>query len=163
MVRTLILTKIVELIIIMNPIYYICFVLPFNADIAKIKYFIGSIAEDIKSLSATDHVTFSCKRNPNTSSLLFNKYGFVQSNKVFMSQKCGRSNCSSCKLNFLQISQLKYYRIFTLKPCTKANCKTENIIYAAICKLCFYFYFGKTMIEAGPAIPGGQGCEECRH
>ena len=121
--------------------------LPFNADIAKIKHFIGSIAEDIKSLTGTDHVTFSCKRNPNASSLLSNKYGFAQSNKVFMSQKCGRSNCSSCKLKFPTNKPIKILPNFTLKPCTKANCKTENIIYAAICKLCFDFDFGKTMTE----------------
>ena len=54
--------------------------LHFNADIAKIKHLIGSIAEDIKSLTGT--VTFSCKCNPNSNSLLFNKFGFAQSNNV---------------------------------------------------------------------------------
>ena len=86
------------------------FCLPFYADIAKNKHFIGSLAEDIKSLTGTDHVIFSYKRNPNISSLLFNKYGFAQSNKVFMSQKCGRIVVVA-NSNFLQICQFKSYRI----------------------------------------------------
>ena len=125
----------------------IMFCLPFYADIAKIKHFIGSLAEDITSLTGTDHDIFSYKRNPNTSSL-FNKYGFAQSNKVFMSQKCGRSNCSSCQLKFPTNMPIQVLPNFTLKLCTKANCKTDNIIYTAICKLCSDFYFGKTMTGA---------------
>ena len=118
----------------------IMFCFTFLCRYCKIKHFIGSLAEDIKSLTGTDHVTFSYKRNPNTSSLLFNKYGFAQSNKVFMFQKCGRSNCSSCQLKFPTNMPIQVLPNFTLKLGTKENCKTDNIIYTAICKL-FRFLF----------------------
>ena len=131
----------------------LCFVLPFSVDISKIKCFIGSLAKDIESLTGTDQIIFSYKRNPNTSSLLFNKYGFSQSNKVFMSQKCGRSNCSSCQLKFPTNKPIHILPNFTLKPCTNVNCKTD-IIYTAICKLCFHFYFGKTMTQENIRMNG---------
>ena len=125
----------------------LCFVLPYSVEISEIKHFINSLADDIKSLTGIDEIIFSYKRNPNTSSMLFNKYGFAQKKQVLESQKCGRSNCSSCDLKFPTNGPIKLLHNFTVKPSTNADCKTDNVIYTAICKNCFDFYFGKTMTE----------------
>ena len=125
----------------------LCFVLTYSVDISKIKVFIRSLPDDIKSLTGTNKIIFSCRRNPNTSSLLFNKYGFAQNSKVLMSQKCGRINCSSCPLKFSTNEPIDILPNMTITPCRKSNCKTDCIIYTAICKLCSDFYFGKSMTE----------------
>ena len=79
--------------------------------------------------------------------MLFNKYGFAQEQKGFLSQRCNAVNCSSCKLKLNNLLPIELTPNFYITPSNKTNCKSSNIIYAAICKLCVDFYFGKTMNE----------------
>lgn len=123
----------------------LCFVIPYSLDVMKIKELIASLADDIEQLSGTRKIIFSQKRNHNTSSLLFNKYGFSQKNNILESQRCGTASCDSCQLKFVNNDPIRLSPNFVIKPSRTANCKTCNIIYAAICKLCQDFYFGKSM------------------
>ena len=121
------------------------FVLPFSVDTAAIKQHINRFNDDLQLLTGTSSVIFSCKRNSNTASLLFNKFGFAQLNRSFASQMCGATNCLSCILKKPDLSWIDILPNFTLKPSKSLNCKSDCVIYCAICKLCRDFYFGKTM------------------
>ena len=121
------------------------FVLPFSVDVRSIRQYISQFEKDIQLLTGVNSVVFSFKRNANTSSMLFNKFGFAQSKLSFTSQKCGGVNCSSCMLKRPDLSWVDIDLNFTLKPSKFLNCKSECVIYAAICKLCSDFYIGKTM------------------
>ena len=125
----------------------LCFVLPYSVDVLNIKKLVHSLSDDIKTLTGTSSIIFSQKRNPNTSALLFNKYGFAQDKIVYTSQQCGAANCNSCQLKFTNNEPFNILPNFTLRPSKSVNCKSSNIIYAAICKRCVDFYFGKTMNE----------------
>ena len=116
-------------------------------DVEKLKEFVHSLSTDIYTLTGSRQVIFSQKRNRNTSSLLFNKYGFAQVSISLLSQKCGATNCSSCGLKLPNNNTIQILPQFCLKPSSMANCKTDNIIYAALCKLCDNFYFGKSINE----------------
>ena len=123
----------------------LCFVLPYCSEVTQMKTVVTTLLDDIEQLTGTRNIIFSQKRNPNTSALLFNKYGFAQDNKYLVNQKCGSVNCDSCDLKFADNSPIPLLPNFIIKPSKYTNCKTSHIIYAAICKVCKDFYFGKSI------------------
>ena len=125
----------------------VCFVLTHSKDVLAVKYFVRSLTDDIELLTGSNNIIFSLKRNLNTGSLLFDKYGFAQNSPILQSQKCGVTNCGSCRLKFPDNKPINLLPNFTIFPSKTANCKSENITYAAICKLCDDFYFGKSTNE----------------
>ena len=125
----------------------LCFVLSYSVDVAFLKNFVLNLSDDIYSLTGTRLIIFSQKRNNNTSSLLFNKYGFAQNSVLLDSQRCGARNCGSCSLKFPNNDPINILPNFNLIPSKTVNCKSEDVLYAAICKWCYDFYFGITMNE----------------
>ena len=123
----------------------LCFVLPYCVEVIQLKRIISTLLDDIEQLTGTREIIFSQKRNPNTSALLFNKYGFAQNNTLLLNQKCGSVNCDSCVLKFDNNSPISLLPNFVVNPSKTATCKTNHIIYTAICKLCMDFYFGKSI------------------
>ena len=77
---------------------------------------IKSYTNDIKTLTGTDKVFFSSKRNRNVASLLFNKYGFAQTTKNLVNQKCVSVNCNSCTMNKFYFDQSFWYLIIVRIP-----------------------------------------------
>ena len=132
----------------------LCFVVPYSLDVEKVKEFVHSLSTDIYTLTGSRQVIFSQKRNRNTGSFLFNKYGFAQLSISLPSQKCGANNCSSCALKLPNNNSIQILPQFYLKPSSRANCKTDNIIYAALCKLCNDFYFGQSINEEHTRMNG---------
>ena len=125
----------------------LCFVLTHSVDVPKIKKFVQSFLDDIEFLTGTRKIIFSQKRNKNTGTLLFNKYGFAQLNTHLLSQKCGAKHCFSCALKFDNNDPINLLDNFVVTPSIHVNCKSSSIIYVAICKVCSDFYFGQTMTE----------------
>ena len=125
----------------------ICFILTHSVAAFSVQKFICGLLDDIELLTGTSNIIFSYKRNMNTASLLFNKYGFAQDLHFLPSQKCGTRNCASCVLKFPNNDPICLLPNLTVFPSKTANCKTENVTYVAICKLCNDFYFGKSINE----------------
>ena len=125
----------------------LCFILPHSSDVSKIKKFVYSCLDDIKALTGASRIIFSQKRNPNTASLLFNKFGFSQNKVSLRNQKCGAVNCDSCALKLWNNNPIELFPGFKVYPCKYVNCKSSCVIYVAICIPCRDFYFGQTMTE----------------
>ena len=91
----------------------------------------------------------ACKKNANTSALLFNTFGFCQAvhESEAVNKKCCDGRCSTCPLMFdtLEPIFLSEHNL-TLKVSNKYNCKSEDLVYFAQCKVpgCGDFYFGQT-------------------
>ena len=128
--------------------------LPHSVDTPKIMQFVNSLSDDILSLTGSKRVICSQKRNPNTASLLFNKFGFAQNNTVMLNQKCLLPNCSSCELKMDYNVPIQLTPSFYVLPSRISNCKSSCVIYVAICQLCFDFYFGQTMSEERQRMNG---------
>ena len=99
----------------------ICFILTHSVAAFSVQKFICGLLDDIELLTGTSNIIFSYKRNMNTASLLFNKYGFAQDLHFLPSQKCGTRNCASCVLKFPNndpIYLLPNLTVFHLKQLT---------------------------------------------
>ena len=122
------------------------------------KKLIKSYTNDIKTLTGTDKVFFSSKQNRNVAFLLFNKYGFAQTTKNLVNQKCGSVNCNSCTMKFDSNNPVILKNGFKIFPSKSSTCKSSSIIYVAICSICNDFYFGQTMTEERIRMNGHRSC-----
>ena len=91
------------------------------------------------------NILFAYRRNSNTASLLFDRYGFSQIDPILNSQKCGAARCKTCPMMFDVNDDIKLSDGSILKVSNTANCKSDDIIYICICKICKDFYFGQTI------------------
>ena len=125
------------------------FVTTYCKEIPLLKNIFKNYQDDIYRLTDKSNVIVACRKNANTSALLFNKFGFCQSilESEAVNQKCGDGRCSTCPLMFetLEPIILNEHNL-TLKLSNKYNCKSEDIIYFVQCKVpgCGDFYFGQT-------------------
>ena len=125
------------------------FVTTYCKEIPLLKNILKNYQDDIYRLTDKSNVIVACRKNANTSALLFNKFGFCQSilESEAVNQKCGDGRCSTCPLMFetLEPILLNEHNL-TLKLSNKYNCKSEDIIYFVQCKVpgCGDFYFGQT-------------------
>ena len=124
----------------------------------KIKLFLNTRMDDFQRITAKDNIIFATKRNSNTSSLLFNKFGFAQ--KIIptgVHQRCLRPRCKCCKLMFdstepFLVGDSKFEIKFT-----QASCQSDDVIYFAQCQLCSDFYFGQSINQLNIRVNGHRG------
>ena len=123
------------------------FVMCYSVEVAKVKNILNGFKDDIERLTGKKDVIVACKRNANTSAILFNKYGFCQSSPDTnaVDQRCGRARCMTCPILFDGLGDIVLPPDnFTLKLSGRHDCTSEDIIYFAQCITCDDFYFGKS-------------------
>ena len=121
------------------------FVTTYHPDLHKVSKFLRDLGSDIEQLVGHSNILFAYRRNSNTASLLFDRYGFSQIDPILNSQKCGAARCKTCPMMFDVNDDIKLSDGSILKVSNTANCKSDDIIYICICKICKDFYFGQTI------------------
>ena len=139
------------------------FVLHHSVDIPNIRLFLSTQKDILLSLTGMSDVIFATKTkmNLNTSSLLFNKFGFAQSNNRTdaINQKCGQPNCKCCPLMFDMLQPVSVAQNgIQLRLKRTATCKSEDVIYMFQCRLCKDVYFGRSMNRANIRVSGHRAC-----
>ena len=125
------------------------FVATYSEEISEVKSITNSLKNDISRLTGKSEVIVACKRKPNCSAMLFNKFGFcqsrIQSNSI--NQKCGDGRCKTCTIMFENFDTIYLNdHDLDLKLSNRFNCKSEDVIYIAQCQITDYndCYFGNT-------------------
>ena len=127
------------------------FVTKYNANIQNVKAIINEFKTEFDRLVGDTDIIVACRRNANTSGLLFNKHGFSQRPiaTTATNQRCGSTNCMMCPIMFNALHPIKLNQYnLTIKFNNSLTCKSEDVIYIAQCTKCNDFYFGRTMNEA---------------
>ena len=126
----------------------------YHPDLYKFAEFIQTLSSDLLTLIGHSNVMVVYRRNSNTASLLFNRYGFSQNDSILDSQRCGRPRCKTCPMMFDNNNDIELNSNINLKLSKLATCKSEDVIYVCICKVCKDYYFGQTISHCSMRMNG---------
>ena len=131
------------------------FIITYQPDLGRGREFIKTLDADFVSLVGHSNIIFACRKNRNTASILFGKYGFAQKEARLSNQKC--RNCKPCISMSETIDDIELYTGEKLNVSKTATCQTEDVTYVYICSGCKDFYFGQTMSQFNVRMNGHRG------
>ena len=115
------------------------FITTFSVNIQNVIIIINEFKNEFSRLIGDTDIIVACRRNTNTSGLLFNKHGFsqrpIETNAT--NQRCGSTNCMMCPMlfNLPNSITLNQYNL-TIKFNSSLTCKSDDVIYLAQCTKC---------------------------
>ena len=131
------------------------FITSFFKGIDKLKTFVRSLDEDIRTAAGNVHTVFALRKHPSIGNTVVRNRRLSEGSEgndegsVREDQRCGGRGCKTCDLMGASTSFTTNQQ--TVKLDMSLNCKSSNIIYIAQCRVCLErgeretTYIGQTM------------------